>query len=190
VAAAMNAIGGWRRAAAWAAAVVGLGYLALMATMGAMPVQRQLVRSEAKGVLKLPPEQIQRVELQRGDEQLSLARSGDQGWARPDGTILDPEASKRVSMAIQMLHRSGPVREIAGDELKGVDSAPFGLDAPRVVAVLYADAGKPQLTARFGGQNPEDFLQYMRLDGDPRLYLMSRFIGTEWSEAMTAAARR
>lgn len=186
----MTAAGGWRRAAVWAVAAAGLGYLAVMATMGAMPVQRQLIRSEAKGVLKLPPEQIHRVELQRGDERLSLTRSSDKGWTRPDGTLLAPEASKRVSMAIQMLHRSGPVREIAGEELKGVDSAPFGLDAPRVVAALYADRDRPVLTARFGGQNPEDFLQYMRLDGDAQLYLMSRFIGTEWLAAMTAAAAR
>lgn len=186
----MTAAGAWRRAASWMVAVAGLGYLAVMATMGAMPVQRQLIRSEAKGVLKLPPEQIRRVELRRGDEQLSLTRSGDQAWTRPDGTTLDPEAGKRVSMAIQMLHRSGPVREIDGEELKGVDSAPFGLDTPRVVAALYADRDSPVLTARFGGQNPEDFLQYMRLDGDARLYLMSRFIGTEWLAAVTAAAQR
>jgi hypothetical protein len=30
----------------------------------------------------------------------------------------------------------------------------------------------------------------MRIAGNPRLYLMSRFVGGEWSEAMTEAAGR
>ena len=186
----MSAAGTWRRVATWTVATVALGYLTVMAVMGAMPVQRQLIRAEIKGVLKLPPEQIRRVELERGTERFSVVRSGELHWTRSDGTPLDPEASKRISMAIQMLHRSGPVREIAGDEIKGIDNAPFGLDTPRVVVALYAGAEKPVLTARFGGQNPEDFLQYMRLEGDARLYLMSRFIGAEWLAAITAAAPR
>ena len=43
---------------------------------------------------------------------------------------------------------------------------------------------------RFGARNPEEYLQYMRLDGDARLYLMSRFVGEEWSQAMSAAMAR
>ena len=37
-------------------AALALLYLAAMVVSGAMPVQRQLVRFEAKGVLKLPPD--------------------------------------------------------------------------------------------------------------------------------------
>ena len=55
---------------------------------------------------------------------------------------------------------------------------------------LYGAGGEPVLTARFGEFNPEGYLQYMRIDGNPRLYLMSRFVGGEWSEAMTEAAAR
>jgi hypothetical protein len=44
------------------------------------------------------------------------------------------------------------------------------------------------LAARFGARNPEDYLQYMRLEGGARLFLMSRFVGAEWDAAMTAAA--
>ena len=44
--------------------------------------------------------------------------------------------------------------------------------------------------ARFGDFNPEGYLQYMRIDGDPRLYLMSRFVGGEWSETMAEGAAR
>jgi len=46
------------------------------------------------------------------------------------------------------------------------------------------------LTVRFGALNPEGFLQYMRIDGDPKVYLMSRFIGAEWTAALEALKAR
>ena len=59
-----------------------------------------------------------------------------------------------------------------------------------VPGVIYGGDGEPVFTARFGEFNPEGYLQYMRIDGNPRLYLMSRFVGGEWSEVMTEAAAR
>lgn len=173
--------------AAWLVAAVALGYLGLMLASGAMPVQRQLVRTEAKGVLTVAPEQIRRVELSRAEERLDLRRTGETQWIRADGAAVGGDAGPRLSMAVQMMHRSGPVREIPDEELAGVDQAPFGLDPPRLVAALYDESGRRILTARFGGRNPEDFLQYMQVDGEPRVYLMSRFVGEEWSAALNAA---
>ena len=170
-------------------AALALLYLAAMVVSGAMPVQRQLVRFEAKGVLKLSPDGITRVELSRGTERVTLLRTGETEWATPDGVNIGA-AGPRVSKAIQIMHNSGPVREIEAAELSGRDPAPFGLDPPRLSVKLYGGGGQPVLTARFGEFNPEGYLQYMRLDGDQRLYLMSRFVGGEWSEAMTEAAAR
>ncbi|MGE0716930.1 MAG: hypothetical protein AB7P02_15925 [Alphaproteobacteria bacterium] len=161
-----------------------------MAAHGARPVLRQHVRSEAKGVLTLAPEAVRRVALSRGGERLVLERAGETGWRHAGGGSLDEPAAKKVSTAILMLHRSAPVREIGAAELAGVDTAPYGLEPPRIVAALYADGEAPVLVARFGGRNPDDFLQYMRIDGDPRLLLMSRFIGEEWAGAMDAATAR
>jgi hypothetical protein len=79
------------------------------------------------------------------------------------------------------------VREVESVDPKAIDTAPFGLDPPRLSARLYEEAGEPVLVAHFGGYNPEEFLQYMRLDGDARLLLMSRFVGEEWSDAMNQA---
>jgi hypothetical protein len=154
-----------------------------------MPVQRQLVRFEPKGVLKMAPERIARVEMSRGTQRLMLLRTGDRQWTTVDGTDVGP-AGSRVSMAVQMMNTSGPVREMAGVELVGVDTTPFGLDPPQLSATLYNEAGEPVLTVRFGARNPEEYLQYMRLDGDARLYLISRFVGEEWSQAMSAAMVR
>ena len=46
------------------------------------------------------------------------------------------------------------------------------------------------MTVRFGALNPEGFLQYMRIDGDSKVYLMSRFIGAEWLAALEGVTAR
>ena len=179
----------WRRNLRALLAMLALAYLVAMVVSGAMPVQRQLVRFEPKGVLKMAPERIARVEISRGTQHLTLLRTGDRQWTTADGIDIGP-AGSRVSMAVQMMNTSGPVREMAGAELVGVDTTPFGLDPPQLAATLYNGAGEPVLAVRFGARNPEEYLQYMRLDGDARLYLMSRFVGEEWNQAMSAATAR
>ena len=170
-------------------AALALLYLVAMVVSGAMPVQRQLVRFEAKGVLKLPPDEVTRVELSRGTRLVTLLRTGETEWATPEGVNIGA-TGRRVSTAVQIMHNSGPVRELEAAELSARDPALFGLDPPRLSVKLYGGRDQPVLTARFGEFNPEGYLQYMLIDGDPRLYLMSRFVGGEWSEAMTEAAGR
>jgi hypothetical protein len=172
----------WRRIAAPLAVALVLGYLVVMVVNGAQPRQRQFVEFEAKGVLKTAPEQVSRVELVRADRHVSLLRRGEDTWRTPAGEI-DGAAGKRISMAVLMMHNSGPAREIPADEVKGTDRAEFGLDAPRVTASFYASAADPVLTVHFGSRNPDEFLQYMRIDNDDHLYLMSRFIGEAWADA-------
>ena len=169
-------------------AMLALAYLVAMVATGAQPVQRQLVKFEAKGVLQIEPEAVQKITLGRGDRQLMLARSGD-GWALDPGGAVEGAAATHLDTAIKMLHRSPPVREIAPEELSGVDTRPFGLEEPVVVATLLGPGGNA-LTMRFGNLNPEGFLQYMRIDGDPKVYLMSRFIGAEWTAALDAMKAR
>ena len=177
-----------RRLALPLLAMLALAYLAAMVVTGAQPVQRQLVKFEAKGVLQIEPEAVQRITLGRGDRQLVLARSGD-GWALDPGGAVEGAAATHLDTAVKMLHRSPPVREIAAEELSGVDTRPFGLEEPVVVATLSGPGGKG-LTVRFGALNPEGFLQYMRIDGDPKVYLMSRFIGAEWTAALEGLKAR
>ncbi|MGZ5903508.1 MAG: DUF4340 domain-containing protein [Reyranella sp.] len=169
--------------------LMALGWLVAMVVTGAQPVQRQLVKFEAKGVLRIEPEAVRKVTLVGGGRQAALARAGDGGWTREGGGAVAGVAATHLDTAVKMLNRSGPVREIAPEELSGVDTRPFGLDEPVVTATLSGPAGQP-MTVRFGTQNPEGFLQYMRIDGDPKLYLMSRFIGAEWLAALEAAAAR
>ncbi len=170
-------------------AVLALGYLAAMVINGAQPVQRQLVKFEAKGVMQIEPEAVQRIALGRDGRQFVLVRSGDGTWALEGGGAVGAAAATHLDTAVKMLHRSGPVREIAAQELSGVDTRPFGLEEPVVVASVAGPGGQG-LTVRFGALNPEGFLQYMRIDGDPKVYLMSRFIGAEWVAALEGLTPR
>lgn len=170
-------------------AALALLYLGAMVVIGAQPVQRQLVKFEAKGVLQLEPEAVKRVTLGRGATQVVLVRRGDGGWALEAGGAVEAAAATHLDTAVKMLHRSPPVREISAQQLSGIDTRPFGLEEP-VVVVALAGPGGPALTARFGALNPEGFLQYMRIDGDPRIYLMSRFVGVEWVATLDRLSAR
>jgi hypothetical protein len=163
-------------------AALALAYLAVMVVNGALPRQRQLVKFEAKGVLRIEPELVRLVTLSRGGRQAQLLRSAEGGWTLERGGAVGPEVARHLETAVKMLHRSPPVREIAPEELAGVDRGPFGLGDPSLLAAL-AGPGGPVLSVRFGAHNPEGFLQYMAIEGDPKLYLMSRFIGAEWLAA-------
>ena len=169
-------------------ALLALAYLVAMVITGAQPVQRQLVKFEAKGVLQTEPEAVHKITLGRGGQQVGLVRSGDR-WTLEGGDAVEGATATHLDTAVKMLHRSPPVREIAAEELSGVDTRPFGLDEPVVVATLSGAGGKG-LTVRFGALNPEGFLQYMRIDGDPKVYLMSRFIGAEWTAALEGLKAR
>lgn len=164
-------------------AVLALAWLVAMVMIGAQPVQRQLVKFEAKGVLPIGPEAVQRVTVGRGGREVALVRRGEGSWALEGGGAVEGPAATHLDTAVKMLHRSGPVREIAAAELSGVDTRPFGLEEPVVVATVAGPGGQT-LTVRFGALNPEGFLQYMQIDGDPKVYLMSRFIGAEWTTAL------
>jgi hypothetical protein len=171
----------WRRIAVPLAVTLVVGYLAVMVVSGAQPRQQQFVEFEAKGVLKSSPEQIRRIELVRAARHVTLLRQGEDTWVAPTGIPIDGAAGKRISMAVQMMHNSGPARAIPADDVKGVDPAGFGLDVPHISASFYVSGADPVLVVHFGARNPDEFLQYMRIEDDDHLYLMSRFIGQAWA---------
>jgi hypothetical protein len=180
----------WRRIAVPLAVTFVVGYLAVMVMSGEQPRQRQFVEFEAKGVLKTPPDQVRRIELVQADRHLSLLRQGEDSWATPGGTGIDGAVASQISTAVRMMHNSGPAREILADDLKDTDLAEFGLDVPRVTASFYLSSTDPVLTVHFGARNPDGFLQYMRIDNDDHLYLMSRFIGEAWLGAFEGSLPR
>ena len=176
-----------RTFAAALAATGALAYLITMVVVGALPEQKQLVKFEAKGVMKLQPELVSRVELQRGIESAILKRAAG-GWTREDGSAVPAELGARISMGVQFMNTAGPLRTMDTPEIQGSNPRDFGLEPPRVRFKLFQDS-QVVLGARFGAHNIEDTAQYMALEGQPELYLMSRFVGQEW-EAVAAAILR
>ncbi|MCU0868758.1 MAG: DUF4340 domain-containing protein [Burkholderiales bacterium] len=169
-----------RRALAAGLALVAAGWLVAMVITGALPRQRARVEFEAKGVLAIPPERVQRVEIIAAGRRGAFERDGAKAWSREGGGALDPAIAARLSMAVQFMHTAGPVRTMSAEETRGADPSAFGFETLALAAALYVD-GQRVLTFQFGRTNPEGFAQYMRLDGKPELFLMSRFVGEEWA---------
>jgi hypothetical protein len=170
-------------------AMLALTFLVAMVLIGAQPIQRQLVKFEANGVLHTEPQEVIKITLGRTGRQIALTRSGDGGWTSQSRGVVEPVVAAHLDTAVKMLHRSAPVRELAPEDLSGVDTRPFGLEEPVVVASLSAPSGHV-LTVEFGAHNPDGFLQYMRIKGDPKVYLMSRFVGAEWVAALEGMETR
>jgi hypothetical protein len=168
------------------AAAAALAYLVAMTIAGALPQQKQLVKFEARGIMKLAPESIDRVNIQVGSRSATLLREGE-GWTVEGGGAIAPELGKRVSLAVQFMNTAAPLRMLDAPELTGSNPREFGLDPPRLRSTLY-HGGETTLGAAFGEHNPDDTAQYMNLDGKPEVYLMSRFVGQDW-EAVASGLR-
>ena len=167
------------------AGVAGLAFLTAMVVIGALPEQRQLVKFEPRGVMKLQPELISRVELHRATGKVALLRIADSHWTAEGGGALSAELSGKLSLAVQFMNTAGPIRIFGAAELQGANVRDFGLDPPRLSVVLYQGT-QSVIGARFGAHNPEDTAQYMMLDGHPDVILMSRFVGQEWESVAGA----
>jgi hypothetical protein len=167
------------------AALAAFAFLVVMVVSGALPKRTQHVKFEAKGVLQLPPEQVNKVAIRAGERAGVFVRTGER-WASEAGKPVDEATSKHLSMAVQFMNTSGPVRVLEPDEYKGSDARQFGLDQPRISIVLF-EGDRPVLGAHFGGRNPDGMLDYVAVEGRPQLFLLSRFVGAEWDAAAKGA---
>ena len=174
--------------------MLAVGYLVAMVVTGALPRQRQLVEFEARGLMREPPESVVRVEVtspgvtDAGGPTVFL-RDGTGNWILDGGRAIAPDAARRVSLAVQFLNTSAPLRHLAQKELAGLAPAAFGLDRPVAAASVY-DAKGLLIAVKFGTDNPEGTAQYMAVDGRDGVYLISRFVGSEWSAVAAIASTR
>jgi len=175
---------------AWSlAAIASLGYLVAMVIGGALPEQRSRVKFEARGVMTLAPERIDRIEIERGRARVALTRTAGSEWSAEGGGALPPPVAAKVSLAVQYMHTAGPVRAMKPEEIRGVAPAEFGLAPPELGVTLFAGPERV-LQARFGRRNVEELLQYMTIDGRDELFLMSRFVGQQWDASFEAVQAR
>ena len=161
-------------------ALLAVAFMVAMVLTGSLRETRQLAKFEVKGVLKVPPEQVRRVELRVGKHTVTFGRAPDEGWVQSGRQdVATGELLEHLTEAILLLHTSGPVRVMHRDEYHATPLREFGLDRPRYSLALF-EGERLLLDVSFGGQNPQGLLQYMQLKGSDDIYLMSRFVGQAW----------
>lgn len=177
-----------RRLLAPAAAVVAVGLLIAMAVSGHLRKDGQFVEFVPAGLMTEAPAEIDRVELQSGAGRWRFVR-GPAGWrAEPGGPALPVAFAASLDDSIKFMHVSAPVRVMERTEWAAVGLREFGLDPPGLVATLY-HRDRPVIGAEFGAPNPQQVLQYMKVQGRDQVYLMARFVGQEWEKALREARR-
>jgi hypothetical protein len=177
-----------RQALAVAGSIAAVAYLVTMTVSGRMPQSGQLVRFVAAGVMTETPEHIDRVEISAGQRRWTFTRSGTGQWSDARGRPIAASLATHLEDSIKFMHVSPPVRVMQRGEWSEHGLREFGLDPPAYSTTLFRE-GRPVLLAFFGAPNPQKVLQYMRLQSDERIYLMSRFIGEEWERALREAPR-
>jgi hypothetical protein len=170
------------------AALLAVGFLVAMTLFGQARESGQFVRFVAAGVLTETPAQVDRVELSAGDRRWVFTRTAG-GWRiTPGPRPAPPSLATHLDDSIKFLHASAPVRVMERSEWAEHGLREFGLDPPAYSAALF-QGERRLLAAGFGSPNPQKVLQYMRIDGRDEIYVMSRFIGQEWEQALAEAAR-
>jgi len=170
-------------------AVAALAFLIVMVITGALPKQRQFVQFEARGVMQLAPERITSVALRTGKRGAVFERTPSGGWARAGGTQLDTTLARRMSLAVQFMNTSAPVRVLAPGDDQAATLHDYGLDQPSLSIALF-EGPRQIIAAHFGARNPDDYLQYVAVEGRRELYLLSRFVGQEWAAVADGALPR
>lgn len=180
------------RRRAWLApvlAALAVGILAVMVVTGGLRENQQLVKASRKGVMTEAPAEIDRIELQATAGRWRFVRGGG-GWrGAADGPTVPGPLAQHLDDSLKFMHVAPPVRVMTRAEWAPVGLGEFGLDPPRYTATLFRGERRV-LSAWFGAPNPQEVLQYMKLDGRDEVYLMSRFVGQEWEQAVREAAGR
>jgi hypothetical protein len=183
-----SAVSGPGRALRLGGAAAAIGFLAVMVVSGRVRESGQFVRFVAAGVLPETPAEVDRVDLTAGDRRWVLRRAAD-GWRLEPGSRPVPRSlATHVEDSVKFMHASAPIRVLERSEWAEQGLREFGLDRPAYVAALY-HGQRRLLAAGFGSPNPQKVLQYMHLDGRDQVYVMSRFIGQEWEQALAELGR-
>jgi len=178
-----------RRLLAPVAALLAVGLLVAMVVSGHLRENKQFVKFAPAGVMPEPPEEIDRIEVTTRAGRWEYVRTRD-GWrAGRAGPAASRSLASHLNDSIKFMHASAPVRVIERAEWSAAGLREFGLDPPLYTTTLYR-GGTAVLGAEFGTPNPQKVLQYMKLAGQDQVFLMSRFIGEEWEQAIREASSR
>jgi hypothetical protein len=178
-----------RSYAALAAGTLMVALIAALALIGPPPGLPQL-HFEARGIVQEQPAAIDRVEIRTGRDSVAFRRVRPGSWIfdRPEGSNVPSELASHLDNALQFMHVSEPARSLEPADYAGARFTEFGLDPPAYVVSLEK-ADRSVVVADFGTLNPTSTSQYVRLVGQPTLYLMPRHVGAEWELTADMAKR-
>jgi hypothetical protein len=172
-----------------AAAVLMVAFIVGLAFTG-KPPGMDVGNFESQGIVASPPSSIVRVEFTQGNDRLIFHRIDATSWAFDQSTAarLPDELASHLEVALRFMHVSTAARTIDPAAYQGSSFADFGLDPPAYVVSLVAE-DHSTVVADFGTLNPSGTSQYVRLLGQPTLYLLSRYVGAEWQLTADMAKR-
>jgi hypothetical protein len=172
-----------------AAGVLMVAFIGALAFTGKTPSWSD-ASFKSEGIVASSPSSIVRIELTQGKDRAVFHRIDSTSWAfdRSTPARLPDELASHLEAALRFMHVSTAARTMDPAEYQGSNFADFGLDPP-VYAVSLVAADRSTVVADFGTLNPSGTSQYVRLLGQPTLYLLSRHVGAEWQLAADMAKR-
>jgi hypothetical protein len=175
--------------AALAVGALMVALIAALALIGRPPGLPEL-HFEARGIVQGQPSAIDRVEIRTDRDSVAFRRTQSGSWIfdRLDGSSVPSELASHLDNALQFMHVSEPTRTLEPGEYAGARFTEFGLDPPAYLVSLEK-ADRSVVVADFGTLNPASTSQYVRLVGQPTLYLMPRHLGAEWELTADMAKR-
>ena len=133
--------------------------------------ERRQEAEKSKQLFVFQDDDVQRLELLRGDDALVLDK-GTSGWnlSAPVTDGADQEAVERYLRNLRECEREKVVVDSAAASAE--EAAQYGLDAPRLKVRLRTEDGAEQVVA-FGADSPTDRFTYAQLQGDnPEIFVV------------------
>jgi hypothetical protein len=163
--------------------------IAALAFTGRSPGLQEL-HFEAHGIVPAQPSAIIGAEISTGRDRVAFRRTQSGSWTfdQPNGPAVPNELASHLKTALQFLHVSQPTRVLDPKDYQGTSFADFGLDPPTYLVSLE-QANRSMIVTDFGTRNPANTAQYVRLVGQPKLFLMPRHVGAEWELTADMAKR-
>jgi hypothetical protein len=181
-------ISGTKNVALWAGAALMVALLAALALSGRSSGLPELNFSP-QGIVAATPSTVTAAEIRTGGERIGFRRTKDGAWSfERSNTPLPKELASHLDLALHFMHVSEPARSLDPSDYQTTNFTEFGLDPPTYLVSLQQADGAATV-ADFGMLNPSGTSQYVRLIGQPKVYLMPRHVGTEW-EVTADMARR
>jgi len=151
---------------------------------------REIGHFEGQGIVAARPLDIRTIEIRLDKERIAFRRQDAESWAfdRPQPADAPRDLASHLETALRFMHVATPARTLDPEDYRGTELAEFGLDPPAFVVALGA-ADQHVIIADFGALNPARTSQYVRLVGQPRLYLLPRHVGAEWQLTADMAKR-